>query len=89
MGLERENPLKRLKMFYSVRRTNCRDMEFVLLKSFIPKKTVSGSELLYSPVGYINMYDSFFGSSYFAADDTVVDIYRDYSDPRCDQVTLK
>jgi len=65
----------------------CKNMEHVVLKSFIPEKVVSGAEVLYGPVGYINMYDANFGSSNFAGDgDTSVDIYRDYTDPRGTQI---
>jgi len=64
----------------------CKNMEHVILKSFIPVKDVSGSEVIYGPVGYINMYDANAGSSNFAGDgDTSVD-YRDYSDPRGTQM---
>jgi len=65
----------------------CKNMEPVILKSFIPEKVISGSEVLYGPVGYINMYDANYGSSNFAGDgDTSVDIYRDYTDPRGTQM---
>jgi len=64
----------------------CSGMDYVLLKSFIPERIVSGAEVLYGPVGYVNMRDSFFGSSTFAGEDTSVDIYRDYTDPRGDQI---
>jgi hypothetical protein len=65
----------------------CQQMEYVVLKSFVPEKVVSGSEVLYGPVGYVNMYDANFGSSLFAGDgDTSVDIYRDYTDPRGTQM---
>jgi len=65
----------------------CKNMEHVVLKSFIPEKVISGSEVIYGPVGYINMYDANAGSSNFAGDgDTSVDIYRDYPDPRGTQM---
>jgi cysteine-rich repeat protein len=64
----------------------CSGMEYVVLKTFVPEKKVSGSEILYGPVGYINIKDDDYGSSSFAGDDTSVDIYRDYSDPRGDQM---
>ena len=61
-------------------------LEYVHLKTHVPEKVVSGSELMYGPVGYITMYDGYLGSSTFASTDTVVDIYRDYTDPRGDQM---
>jgi cysteine-rich repeat protein len=64
----------------------CSGMEYVVLKTFIPEKKVSGSEILYGPVGYINIKDDDYGSSSFAGDDTSVDIYMDYTDPRGDQM---
>jgi cysteine-rich repeat protein len=64
----------------------CSGMEYVVLKTFVPEKKVSGSEILYGPVGYINIKDAFYGSSMFAGEDTSVDIYRDYTDPRGDQI---
>ena len=64
----------------------CRGLEYVLLKSYIPEKKVSGSEVLFGPVGYVNSKDAFFGSSTFAGADTSVDIYRDYTDPRGEQM---
>ena len=64
----------------------CSGLDYVVLKTFVPEKRVSGSEVLYGPVGYINSKDAFFGSSNFAGDDTAVDIYRDYTDPRGEQM---
>jgi len=64
----------------------CTGLEYVLLKSIIPEKKVSGSELIYGPVGYLSQRSAMFGSSVFAGEDTVVDIYRAYSDPRSTQV---
>ncbi len=64
----------------------CTGMEYVILHTYVPEKIVSGSEVLYGPVGYINMYEAFYGSSYYAQEDTVVDIYRDYADNRADHV---
>ena len=56
----------------------CSGLEYVWLRTFVPKRIVSGSELLYGPVGYVNVYDANMGSAYFAAAKTTVDIYRDY-----------
>ena len=64
----------------------CTGIEYVLLKSNIPTKIVSGSELLYGPVGYISMINAQLGSSTFAASNTVVDIVRDYTDVRSTQM---
>ena len=64
----------------------CSGMEPVLLKTIVPLKKVSGSEVLYGPVGYVNMRSAFYGSSLFAGADTSVDIYRDYTDPRAEQM---
>jgi hypothetical protein len=64
----------------------CSGLEYVWLRTFVPKRIVSGSELLYGPVGYVNVFDANMGSSYFAAAKTTVDIYRDYTDPRGDQI---
>ena len=64
----------------------CTGMEYVLVKTNIPSKVVSGSEVLYGPVGYVSIKDSFYGSSLFGGEDTTVDIYRDYPDSRLDQM---
>ena len=64
----------------------CSGMDYVWLQTHIPTRKISGSELLYGPVGYINMYDANMGSSIFAGGKTTVDIYRDYADPRSDQI---
>ena len=60
----------------------CTQLDYVVLKTLIPNKIISGSEVLYGPVGYVNMRDAFYGSSVFAGAETGVDIYRAYPDCR-------
>ena len=64
----------------------CKKLEYVVLKTHVPVKRVSGSEALYGPVGYINVKDNLMGTGHFSNEETVVDIYRDYADSRADQV---
>lgn len=59
----------------------CTGMEWVVLKYFVPEKRVSGSEVLFGPVGFIAVKDALFGSSMFAGQHTTVDIVRDFTGP--------